>query len=41
VEIHQSTKALLYAHIYWLVAKVIILTAIFDQLMLQIATFIA
>ena len=30
---------LLYTHIYWLVVKVIVVTVILDQLMLQIATF--
>ncbi len=29
-----------YAHIYWLVVKIIVLTSIFDHLMLQIATSI-
>ncbi len=35
---HHLTKELLYTHIYWLVVKVIVLTAIFDQLMLHITT---
>jgi hypothetical protein len=29
-------KELLYPHIYWLVVKVIVVTVILDQLMLQI-----
>ena len=37
VEIHHSTKEFLCTHIYCLVFKVIVLTAILDQLMLQIA----
>ena len=38
VEIHHSTKELLYTHIYWLIVKAIVVTVILDQLMLQIAT---
>ncbi len=37
---HQLTKELLYTHIYCLVVKVIVLTAILDQLMVQIETSI-
>ncbi len=40
VEIHHSTKELLYTHIYCLDVKVIVVTVILDQLMLQIATSI-
>ena len=40
VEIHHSTKELLYTHIYCLVVKVIVLIVILDQMMLQIAASI-
>ena len=38
MEINHLRKKLLYAYIYWPVGKVIVLTRILDQLMLQIAT---
>ena len=34
---HHSTKELLYTHIYEQIVKVIVVTVILDQLMLQIA----
>jgi hypothetical protein len=37
---HHLKKELLHTLIYWLVVKVIVLTAILDQLMLQIAASI-
>ena len=38
MEINRLRKKLLYTYIYWPVGKVIVLTRILDQLMLQIAT---
>ena len=38
MEINRLRKKLLYTYIYWPVGKVIVLTRIRDQLMLQIAT---
>ena len=38
MEINRLRKNVLYTYIYWPVGKVIVLTRILDQLMLQIAT---